>query len=95
MEGVPAVERRTLCCCCDRVFDIDGLAEYLHLSPSTVRNLIHAYAIPYVQLSVRRYIFSKRRIDDWLYDISTTPIARDTENDPDSRVSEILSSIRR
>ena len=78
----------------DDVFDVPGAARYLHVSESTIRKMVCNDEIPYVKLGVRRYIFSKRRIDDWVYGLSTTPKGLGTRSNGDATADDILSSIR-
>jgi excisionase family DNA binding protein len=77
------------------VMSVEEIAEYLRISESTVWRLIKEGSIPYIDIGVRRFIFSKRRIDDWLYEISIAPKQHGKENSSDPCVKEIISIIRR
>ena len=77
------------------VLDVPTAARYLHLSESTLRSMIREREVPYVELGIRRYIFSKRRLDDWLYSLSVTPKSCGGSCEDSSAVNSILSHIRR
>lgn len=55
------------------VFDVKGLAAYLHVNASWVYQQIHAHSIPF--LKIGKYPrFKKREIDQWLESKDIRPI---------------------
>ena len=57
----------------DTVFDVKGLAAYLHVNPSWVYQQVHTHSIPFFK--VGKYPrFKKREIEKWVENRSVRPI---------------------
>ena len=57
----------------DSVFDVKGLAEYLHVNSSWVYQQVHAHSIPYFKAG-KYPRFKKREIDKWTENKAVRPI---------------------
>jgi excisionase family DNA binding protein len=57
----------------DTVFDVKGLAGYLHVNPSWVYQQIHTHSIPYFKIG-KYPRFKRKEIDRWMEGRAVRPL---------------------
>lgn len=58
----------------DTIFNVQDLAEYLHVTPKWIHERTHLKNIPFYKLSNKQLRFRKRDIDKWLDSLKTPAI---------------------
>lgn len=58
----------------DTVLNVQGLAEYLHVTPKWIHERTHLKNIPFYKLSNKQLRFKKRDIDKWLDSLKTPAV---------------------
>jgi excisionase family DNA binding protein len=62
----------------DTVFDVNGLCDYLHVTPKWVYEQTHLKAIPHYKLSNKTLRFRRSDIDKWMERLRTPAIGEPT-----------------